>query len=42
MNSVSCLLSILCVLFLVSACAGPNRVEESYGTSVKVACFIRC
>ncbi len=39
MNSVSCLLSILCVLILISACAGPSRVEENYGTSVKVALF---
>jgi hypothetical protein len=39
MIRVSCLLTVLCAFSLVSACTGPNRVEESYGTSVNVTKF---
>ena len=39
MIRVSCLLTILFAFCLISACTGPNRVEENYGTSVKVTKF---
>jgi hypothetical protein len=37
MIRVTYLLIALSAIFLISACAGPNRLEEDYGTSIKLS-----